>query len=253
MLNISRQIFFQLESFGECMLEKIFIIEDDEDIQDGLSFILKDEGYKVFAYSNGMDALKDINILKPDLFIVDVMLPDIEGTKLCKNFKSNKSTEMNPVIMLSSKSQEQDIIDGFASGCDDYITKPFSEKILLAKIKLALLNLKKNDKENSCSIINVEDMIIDFNSYEVLIHGEFIDLTPAELKVLYYLVLNRGNIMSREQIIDFISAKPNVGKVYGNRSIDILITKIRKKIGNYSKYIESIYGVGYRFCKKGKF
>lgn len=227
------------------MTKTIIIIEDEIDIIEGLTFILEDEGYKVYSYTCGIDALTNIKKINPDLILLDLMLPDINGLEICNNLKNNHETSHIPILIVSSKSQDQEIIDGINCGCNEYITKPFSEKVLIAKIK-ALLKYPKQDIQNS-NVIKFNNLTIKPDCYEVLVNGNIVELTPAEFRVLHCLVHKIGVVLNREQIIEHID--PDYEKLINLKSVDILIARIRKKLGEYSKYIESIYGVGYRFKK----
>lgn len=228
------------------MAETILIIEDEEDIIEGLTFVLEDEGYTVHAYTSGIEALKDIKSINPDIILLDIMLPDISGIDICNNLKNDIITSNTPILIISSKSTEQEIIKGIDCGCDDYITKPFSEKILLAKIKSRLKTARR--QMQNCKMIQFKDLVIKADNYEVFLDGNTVDLTPTEFKVLFCLMEKMENVLTREQIIEYID--PNYEKIMSLKSVDILITRIRKKINDYSHHIESIYGVGYRFKKE---
>lgn len=221
----------------------IYIIDDEKDILNLLKFILTEEGYNVQCFSSGEDALRSIEINKPDLILLDLMLPGISGFEICKKIKNNPNLWNIPVIVISSRTDEFDIVTGITLGCDDYLTKPFSERILLAKIKAFFEKEERQSAEKS-SLIKFKDLIIDPDKFELIIKGRIINLTPTEFKVFCFLVKNKGRVFSREQIFD---ANYEYSSYYSDRSIDILIGRIRKKIGSYAKHLESIYGVGYRF------
>jgi len=225
------------------MSKNIFIIEDEPDMLNLLGFILSEEGYTVHKFISGEEALKQVNVIKPDLITLDLMLPGMSGLEICKIIKNNPATWNIPIIVLSSRSEEFDILTGLNVGCDDYITKPFSEKILLAKIKSILFRESRKQGQSE-KIIKIKDMMIDPDRFEVSIKGKLINLTATEFKILYFLAKNPGRVYSREII--FESTK-ELDFYSGDRSIDILIGRIRKKLGTYGKIIESIYGVGYRF------
>lgn len=228
------------------MSETVLILEDEEDIVEGLTFVLEDEGYQVHSYTSGINALKDIKSCNPDIILLDWMLPDISGIDICANLKNDICTASIPILIISSKSTEQEIVQGISCGCNDYLTKPFSEKILLAKIK-SHLKMAKQQGQNS-KVIKFRDLIVKSDNYEVLLDGNIINLTPTEFRVLFKLMDRMDTVLSREQIIEYID--PNYEKIMSLKSIDIIITRIRKKLKGYSKHIESLYGVGYRFKKK---
>ena len=226
--------------------KSIFIIEDEPDMLDLLNFILTKEGFKVFKFKRADMALREIEVVRPDLVLLDVMLPDMSGLEMCKKIKDNPKTADIPVIMLTSRNDEYDVIMGFNFGCSDYITKPFNEKILVARIKAAIIMSCKDcrcSKKNS-EITKIGKLIIDFSKFEVLIKDRLINLTPLEFKLLYFLTKNRNKVFTRQQLfIELYEDEDN----RSDRAIDILINRIRKKIGLYGKNIESIYGIGYSF------
>lgn len=223
--------------------KRIFIIEDEPDIRNLLEFILTSEGYTVSHFANGEDAIKEINIKTPDLILLDVMLPGINGLEICKLIKNNQEIKHIYTIILTSKADEFDILNGIYCGCDDYITKPFSQKILLAKIKAVF---KKIEDKTARNLIKFKNLEIHPDKFKVIISGKQINFTPSEFKLLHFLAKNNGQVYNREKLYEVIHEYDDNAV---DRSVDILIAKIRKKLGDYSKYIESIYGVGYKFIE----
>jgi len=224
------------------MSKIIFIIEDEPDMLELLGFILSEEGYEVHKFISGEEALKNIKFIKPDLITLDLMLPGMSGLEICKAVKSNFETWNIPIIVLSSRSEEFDILTGLSVGCDDYITKPFSEKILLAKIK-SIFSREERKTNDSNTTIRIKDLLIDPDRFEISIKGKLLNFTATEFKILHFMTKNTGRVFTRDQIFE---AFKETEFYSGDRSIDILIGRIRKKLGNYGKLIESIYGVGYR-------
>ena len=228
------------------MNKSIFIIEDETDMLDLLAFILTKEGFKVFKFQKAANALREMESIMPDMVLLDVMLPDMSGLELCKKTKDNSKTSDIPVIMLTSRNDEYDVIMGFSFGCSDYITKPFNEKILLARIKATI---DKSCKGCSCGkknngVIKVGKLIIDFSRFEATIKNKIINLTPLEFKLLHFLTRNQNKVFSRNQLFrELYEGNDN----RSDRAIDILVNRIRKKIGSYGNNVESIYGVGYSF------
>lgn len=226
------------------MNKLIFIIEDEPDMLELLAYILERENFEVFKCKNGKEALSALETMQPDLILLDLMLPDMSGLEICKRIQDDSVQSMIPIIMLTSRNDEYDVLTSFNFGCSDYITKPFNEKILIARIKASLL------KNNGCSdseknkIIKIDKMIIDFLRFEVSIKNKIINLTPLEFKLLYLLVKNKNKVFSRKQIFNEIYENDDYR---GDRAIDILVNRIRKKIKNYSENLETIYGVGYSF------
>ena len=224
----------------------IYIVEDDEDINELLQFNLSREGYKVKSFYNSKDALESLSKDKPDLIILDIMLPDIDGLEFCKILKSDKNLFHIPIIMLTAKSTEIDKIVGLELGADDYITKPFSFRELIARIKAVLRRTKRYTPENkkgvNNSIIRVGDLEIDQNKLEVRIEGKSIKLTSKEYKLLLTLINSRNKALSRDYILDTVWK--DEFDVY-DRTIDVHIKKLRDKLGDYAKYIKTVRGYGY--------
>ena len=228
------------------MSKKIFIIEDETDMLDLLAFIFSKEGFSIFKYKRGDLALREIESLNPDIVILDLMLPDMSGLQICKKIKDNPKTSSIPVVMLTSRNDEYDVITGFNFGCSDYITKPFNERILVARIKAVMANSCKCGAEckNNKSVIKINTLTIDSSSFEVSIKNKAANLTPLEFKLLYFLAKKQNTVFTRQQL--FIELYEN-NENRSDRAIDILVNRIRQKIGSYGKNIESVYGVGYRF------
>lgn len=223
------------------MKQKIFIVEDEPDLLDLLDTIFTREEFVVKKFRSGADALKEISTEKPDIILMDIMLPDLSGFQLCKKIRDSKETCDLPVIMLTSRTDEYDILNAFDFGCSDYITKPFNEKILLARVK-ACLKFKSRQVTNE--IIKIKNLEINPAQFETRLKGELIDFTPLEFKLLYFLASHEGKVFKREQIFLYIYENEFDRS---DRSIDILINRIRKKLGDYGDVIETVYGVGYRF------
>ncbi len=229
------------------MNKSIFIIEDDTHMLNYLEAILDREGFQVFKYEKGHKAIQVVEAQLPDIILLDLMLPDISGLKLCKQLKENPKTTDIPVIMLTAKADEEDILIGFNFGCTDYITKPFNEKILVARIKASLQKTCRHCSlcaQSNTDIIKIDDLLVDSSSFEVLIKNKKINLTPLEFKLFYFLVKNQNRVFTRNQLFQEIY---DGSENRSDRAIDILVNRIRNKIGTYSNNIESIYGIGYSF------
>lgn len=229
------------------MNKSIFIIECEQDILNILNFILTKQGYKVHAYSEGIKAINDLEIIKPDLILLDLTLPDISGLEVCRIIKNNPQTFDIPVIALAAKGDEYDIITGLNLGCDDYITKPFNNSIFVAKIKAALRREERKFINNN-STIRYNDLILNCENFEVYVENEKLNLSALEFKTLCFFLKNKGKIFTRGQILEAIRDNHYDAE---DRSVDFLISRLRKKLNNYGKFIESVYGVGYGF-KEGK-
>jgi len=225
----------------------ILIVEDDEDIQQLVGYNLIKAGFLVEYGDSGEQALEKIKRQLPDLILLDLMLPGMDGTELCRVLRSDSKTNQIPIIMLTAKGEESDIISGLDHGADDYMTKPFSPKILISRIKAVLRRKAKNSAAqtmNASDIIKLDDLVIDPGRYEVKIHGEAVNLTPTEFGILQLLTKKAGWVFSRQQIIDAVRG---YDYLVTPRTIDVQMFSLRKKLGETGKKIETVRGIGYRF------
>jgi len=223
--------------------EKILVVEDEEDISDLIEYNLKKNGYIVTCVPTGEEALKAVRISIPDLIVLDLMLPGVDGLEVCKILRHDPITQNLPIIMLTAKGEETDIVTGLEVGADDYITKPFSPRVLIARVRTVFRRKAKETAKNDTPV-HIHEMVIHPGRHEVLANGRPIDLTYTEFRILHFLALRPGWVFSRDQIIDAVR-----GDDYPvtDRSVDIQIVGLRKKLGECGKYIETIRGVGYRF------
>ena len=222
--------------------KQILIIEDEPDIQELLSFNLDKNGYKVFSASNGEKGLEVARKEHPDLILLDLMLPGINGLDVCRIIKSDQDTSGISIIMLTALGQEEDIIKGLETGADDYVTKPFSLQVLEARIKSVLRRVPENIENTKT--IKIHDIQIKPRTREVKINGETPELTFTEFQILHLLASHPGWVFTRYQIIDKIR-----GDNYPvtDRSVDFQIVGLRKKMGEKGNLIRTVRGVGYRF------
>ena len=225
--------------------EKILVVDDEDHIVELISYNLINSGYSVLIANNGIDAVRIAKEDNPNLILLDLMIPGLDGYDVCKAIRSDVNTKNISIIMLSAKGEELDKILGLELGADDYITKPFSIRELLARIK-AILRRTKSLSESE-EIYRCNDMCINFERREVTILDNKIDLTLKEFELLEILVKNRGKILTRETLLDKIWGYEYVGET---RTIDVHIRYLRKKIevdDKNPRFIETIRGVGYRF------
>ena len=222
--------------------KQILIIEDEPDIQELLSFNLDNNGYKVYTASNGEKGLEVARTEHPDLILLDLMLPGINGLDVCRIIKSDQDTSGISIIMLTALGQEEDIIKGLETGADDYVTKPFSLQVLEARIKSVLRRVPENIENTKT--IKIHDIQIKPRTREVKINGETPELTFTEFQILHLLASHPGWVFTRYQIIDKIR-----GDNYPvtDRSVDFQIVGLRKKMGEKGNLIQTVRGVGYRF------
>lgn len=224
------------------MTKLISIVDDEEDILEALSVFLKKNGYEVITAPNAADFFKQLKKKTPDLFILDLMLPDMDGYDICKKLKNDPKYSSIPVIMLSAKSEESDKIIGLELGADDYVTKPFSQKELLARIKVIhRRNILKTDMM-SAELFDGKIKLSKEN-FELIIDNKKITLTTTEFKLLELLISKKGNVLSRDKILDYIWGED---KIVIDRTVDVHIRHLRKKLGKYGDAIKNIHGVGYK-------
>ena len=227
--------------------ESVLVVDDEEDILELVTYNLAKEGYQVSAASTGEEGLNLVRSRKPDLVVLDLMLPGTDGLEICRAIKADPKTNKTPVIMLTAKGEEADIVQGLELGADDYITKPFSPRVLLARVKAVLRrdgDGGRNPKTNQSEIVEVHNFVIHPGRHEVLVDGTKVDLTLTEFKVLYFLARRPGWVFTRYQIVDAVK-----GEDYAvtERSVDVQIVGLRKKLGTAGDCIETVRGVGYRF------
>jgi two-component system phosphate regulon response regulator PhoB len=226
--------------------EKILIVDDEEDILELVRHNLIKEGYDITGALSGEKALSLATEKKFDMIVLDLMLPGLDGLEVAKRLKSNPDTRQIPIIMLTAKGEEADVVTGLELGADDYITKPFSPRVLLARIKAVLRRGPEVAAEVE-EVLQIHELVIHPGRREVKAAGEIVDLTFTEFQVLWHLAKRPGWVLTRAQIVD--SVRGNDYPVT-ERSVDVQIVGLRKKLGAYGNYIETVRGVGYRFKER---
>ena len=224
----------------------ILAVDDEEDILELISFNLRKEGYSVTCVTSGEDALRSARKTLPDLTILDLLLPGLDGLEVCRRLKTDPKTSHIPIIMLTAKTEEADIVTGLELGADDYVTKPFSPRVLLARVK-AVLRRKAGEPTGETEVIKVHDLVIDPGRHEVLARGKPVLLTVTEFRILHFLARRPGWVFSRCQIVD---AAMGDDVVVTDRSVDVHVASLRKKLGTCGAYVETVRGVGYRLKDK---
>jgi two-component system phosphate regulon response regulator PhoB len=224
--------------------ETILVVEDEEDIRELLKYNLEKEGYQVLGAATGEAALKAVRDGVPDLILLDLMLPGLDGLEVCRRIRSAAPTQRLPIIMLTAKGEEADIVTGLELGADDYVTKPFSPRVLLARLR-AVLRRRSLPLPPETAPLKTGELVIHPGRHEVLLQGQPIPLTATEFRLLHLLVRKPGWVFTRSQIVDEIH-----GDDYpvSDRSIDVQIVSLRKKLGPFGSHLETIRGIGYR-CK----
>jgi two-component system phosphate regulon response regulator PhoB len=223
--------------------ETILVVEDEEDIRELIRYNLDKEGYRIEEAGTGEEALSRIHSDLPSLVLLDLMLPELDGLEVCKRIKQDAVARHVPIVMLTAKGEESDIVAGLEVGADDYITKPFSPRVLLARVRAVLRRGAREPIEES-DTIRAHELTIHLGRHEVLLNGEPVQLTNTEFQVLAYLARRPGWVFTRYQIVDAVH-----GENYPvtDRSVDVQIVGLRKKLGEAGHYIETVRGVGYRF------
>ncbi len=223
--------------------DRILIVDDEEDILELVQYNLAKEGYQVEIAASGEEALSKIQKRAPDIVLLDLMLTGLDGLDVCRELKKDQRTDQIPIIMLTAKVEDADIVTGLELGADDYMTKPFSPRVLLARIK-AILRRKKPAEQNEQAIVRIHELTINPARHEVLVDNASLVLTASEFKILSFLAKRPGWVFTRDQIINAVK-----GDDYPvtERSVDVQIVGLRRKLGSAGKNIETVRGVGYRF------
>jgi len=224
--------------------EKILIVEDEKDIVKMLDYNLKKEGFRTISAHDGEYGLDLAGRERPDLVILDLMLPGMDGLEVCKALKKENKTASIPIIMLTAKSQESDKVVGLELGADDYVTKPFSPRELIARIKAVLRRVK--EKEKLPEALAIGDLSIDFSKIQVSVKGKPVELTSKEFELLKILIKVKGRVLSRDYLLDTIWGFDHAIEIQ-TRTVDVHIRTLRKKLKSEAKRIITVKNYGYRF------
>jgi two-component system alkaline phosphatase synthesis response regulator PhoP len=222
---------------------KILVVDDEKDIVELIAYNLVREHYEVVKAYDGISAISIAQRESPDLVILDLMLPGKDGLEVCRQLKKDPRTEAISIIMLSAKDDESDIVAGLELGAEDYITKPFSARILLARIKTVLRRKHTKNQHNS-QTSQIGNISINAGKHEVIVEDRKIDLTATEFQLLHYLIDNAGWVCTRQQIINSLKGH---NYATSDRAIDVQVVSLRKKLGSSCDAIETVRGIGYRF------
>ena len=230
------------------MKEKILIVEDEKDIVKMLEYNLNKEGFRTISAQDGEDALEYAVREHPDLIILDLMLPGMDGLEVCKELKKETKTASIPIIMLTAKAQESDKVVGLELGADDYMTKPFSPRELIARIKAVLRRAKEKDKLPE--VLKLGDLVIDLSKIAVSVKDRPIELTAKEFELLKTLIKAKGRVLSRDYLLDTIWGFDHAVEIQ-TRTVDVHIRTLRKKLKSEAKRIVTVKNYGYRFEYEG--
>lgn len=223
--------------------ETILVVEDEADILELLRYNLSREGYKVLSAADGQAALEVVRVKRPALILLDLMLPKLDGFEVCRALKQNPDTASIPVVMLTAKTEESDVVAGLELGAEDYIPKPFSVKVVIARVRAALRR-RQAPPSGKDEVVRIRELVIDPGRHEALLRGKPLDLTFTEFRLLHVLARRPGRVLTREQIVDAVR-----GEDYPvtDRAVDVQVVGLRRKLGPRADYIETVRGVGYRF------
>ena len=224
--------------------QTILIIEDEPDIAEILKYNLEKNHYRVASAGSGEAGLSMAREALPDLVLLDLMLPGIDGLEVCRKIREDAHTRKLPVIMLTAKGTEADVVVGLTLGADDYVVKPFSTTELMARIRAVLRRIEPREGEKDSETISAGPMSVDLRKHEATLDGEAIELTLSEFKLLSFLIRKKGRVFTRDQLLDAVVG-PDV--FVTARNIDVHVAALRKKLGKYGSYIVTVRGVGYRF------
>ena len=220
------------------MNHQILLVDDEEDILEFLSYNLKKDGFDILTANNGIKGLELVKKHKPDLVILDVMMPEMDGIEVCEKIREIPELDDTLILFLTARAEDYSELAGFSAGADDYITKPIKPKLLISRVKAVL---RRKNKPTSINVISVGGIEIDKSKHTIFYEGESISLVKKEFNLLFYLMTIPGRVFTREEIIVEVWKDA----IVGDRTIDVHIRKIREKIGNH--HIKTIKGVGYKF------
>ena len=223
--------------------KKVLVVEDETDIAELIRYNLEMAQFNVSIATTGDEGLKAIQETKPDMVLLDLMLPQISGLEICSQVKNNDQLKEIPIIMVSAKGEEEDIVKGLELGADDYVTKPFSPKVLTARVE-AVLRRKTEAEPDATGKVKCGSLEIDPGRVEVTVQGTPVDLTQSEFRILHYLAQRPGWVYTRAQLVEAIHGE---GYAVTDRTIDFQMVGLRKKLGECGALIETVRGVGYRF------
>jgi two-component system alkaline phosphatase synthesis response regulator PhoP len=219
------------------------IVEDENEIADLVKFHLEREGMQVSVARNGRKAIEMVQGSGFDLIVLDLMLPDLDGLEICRRLKGQDRTKEIPVVMLTARGEESDIVAGLEMGADDYVTKPFSPRVLMARLRNALRKTGATEPTERVSLVNGR-LLIDRERHVVTVDGQTIELTVTEFGILHFLALRPGFVRTRDQIISAVHGR---NTVLSSRTVDVHVTAVRRKLGALGECVQTVRGVGYRF------
>jgi two-component system phosphate regulon response regulator PhoB len=222
----------------------LLVVEDEQDLLEVLRFSLSREGFSVRTAENGEDAIRMVRQQRPDLIVLDLMLPTIDGLSVCRALRTSDQSSDVPVVMLTAKGEEADIVKGLEAGADDYVTKPFSPKVLLARINAVL---RRSGSSGGSGVVESGGVKLDPERHEVIASDKSVDLTATEFNLLKLLMSRPGRVYTRQQIIESIH---DGFAAVTDRSVDVQVVSLRRKLGDTGRQVQTVRGVGYRFSEQ---
>ncbi|MBM4114872.1 MAG: response regulator transcription factor [Phycisphaerae bacterium] len=225
------------------MRASALIVEDENEIADLVKFHLERDGMQVSVARNGRKAIEMVQGAGYDLIVLDLMLPDLDGLEICRRLKGQDRTKEIPVVMLTARGEESDIVAGLEMGADDYVTKPFSPRVLMARLRNALRKTGATEPTERIGLVNGR-LLIDRERHVVTVDGQTVELTVTEFGILHFLALRPGFVRTRDQIISAVHGR---NTVLSSRTVDVHVTAVRRKIGVLGECVQTVRGVGYRF------
>jgi two-component system phosphate regulon response regulator PhoB len=228
---------------------KILVIEDEPDILEVIQYNLEREGHRVVSCRDGEQGLRRIRADDPDLVILDLMLPGLDGTEVCRRVKADPVTSTIPILMVTAKSEESDVVLGLGLGADDYLTKPFRPRELVARVKVALRRGRTRDEVGNNERVVRGTLLIDLARHEVRVGEQLVTLTPTEMRLLHFLASHPGRVFPRAHLLSRVIGED---AIVTDRNIDVHVRALRLKLGDAGSCIETVRGVGYRFADAAK-
>ncbi len=223
---------------------RILIVEDEGDLREIVAYNLTKERFRVFTAANGKEAIDQLSRSRPDLILLDLMLPDTDGYDLCRRIRQSADQHDIPIIMVTARTEESDVLLGLGLGADDYITKPFRVRELVARVKAVLRRHSTKGDADDAKTLRFESLTIDPSQHEVLVHGERAHFTATEFRLLHFMARKPGHVWTRDELLRYVLGDDSL---LSGRNIDVHVRAIRKKLGTLRGAIETVRGVGYRF------
>jgi two-component system phosphate regulon response regulator PhoB len=228
--------------------EQVLVVEDEDDLREMMTYNLTREGYRVLGAESGQEGLRKAREMGPNILLLDLMLPDVDGLEVCRRLRKDPLTHALPIIIVSAKGEESDVVLGLGIGADDYVTKPFSPSELVARVKAVLRRGPARTEEGPAERVVRDGLTVDLTRHEVLVDGRPVKFTATELRLLHFLAAHPGRVFTREQLLRRVMGEQ---AMIVDRNVDVHVRAIRGKLGRRRDDLETVRGVGYRFRASG--